>query len=169
VLREKIRFRRAHFRAIALATLVCAASGTPADAPVVPLTVCEVLRDLPGREGKPVAVLGRYSFRENGRWMGEQACEPATSGPPQLWLVEDSKDGPKPGDGYELDAAAVRRKLAEIERRTSLGKFRFGTPDYDRWAVVWGRVETRKPADGKASANLVYRGSGVVVFLWPEE
>lgn len=154
------------------------------EAPVVPVSVCEVLRDLPAHTGKAIAVLGRYSFRENGRWLGEQTCEaPAaavstasTAAPasasaastrpsPALWLVENGADGPRQPGNFELDAAAVRRKLAEVGHRTSLGKFRFGTPDYDRWAVVWGRVEPRQPEDGKAAANLVIRGSGVILFL----
>jgi hypothetical protein len=141
-----------------------------AEPPLVPLTVCEVLHDLASNEGKTVAVLGRYSFRENGRWMGEQACDTGSAGPegtpPLLWLMEDSNDGPKPPGSFELDAVALTRKLAVIQQHTSLGKFRFGTPDYDRWAVVYGRVETRKAEAAKqAPANLVFRGSGVVVFL----
>ena len=148
-----------------LPLLLCAFA-LAADPPLVPLSVCEVLHDLPSYEGKSVAVVGRYSFRESGRWMGEQACDAGSPAPPVLWLMEDSKDGPKPPDHYELDALMLRRKLADIQQHTSLGKFRFGTPDYDRWAVVYGRVETRKAeAARQAPANLVFRGSGVVVFL----
>ncbi len=140
-----------------------------ADAPIVPLSVCEVLRDLPAHDGKEVAVLGRYSFRENGRWIGEQACDPALDVPPQLWLVERLSDGPKPPDQFALDAVALKKKLAEIKRRTSLGKFRFGTSDYDRWAVIYGEVKARQGDDAKkAPANLVYRGDGVVIFLTGE-
>jgi hypothetical protein len=128
--------------------------------------VCEVLRDLAGMDGKNVFVLGRYSFRADGRWVGEQACEPPAPAPPQLWLVEDSREAPKPPEQFELDSVKLHKKLAEIGRRTSLGKFRFGTPDYDRWAVVYGRVEVRKGDAGKkAPANLLYRGSGVVVWV----
>ena len=138
----------------------------PADGPVVPLTVCEIVHDLPAQEGKSVAVLGRYSFRTTGRWVGEDACDPPAAATPQLWLVEDSKDGPKMPDNYELDGPAVHKKFAAVERHTSLGKFRFGTPDYDRWVVVYGRVEARKGDEAKkAPANLVYRGSGVILFL----
>jgi hypothetical protein len=152
-----------------LPMLLCAFA-LAADPPLVPLTVCEVLHDLPSYEGKGVAVVGRYSFREGGRWMGEQACDAGSPGPggtpPLLWLVEDSGDGPKPPGDFELDAVALNRKLALMRQHTSLGKFRFGTPDYDRWAVVYGRVETRKAEAAKqAPANLVFRGSGVVVFL----
>jgi hypothetical protein len=64
----------------------------------------------------------------------------------------------------------VNRKFADVRRRTSLGKFRFGTPDYDRWAVVYGRVVSRKgEAASQAPAELVFRGSGVIVFLTIEK
>jgi hypothetical protein len=145
------------------------AASTPANPPLVPLSVCEVLHDLPAQQGKSIAVLGRYSFRENGTWIGEQACNPPLEGPPQLWLVESSKDGPKPPDDFEIDGLALRKKLAEIQRHTSLGKFRFGTTDYDRWAVVYGMVKQRQGEEArKAPADLFYRGSGVVIFLTPQ-
>ncbi len=152
------------------AGLLASTATFSADPPVEPLTVCEVARDVPAQEGKNVAVLGRYSFRSHGRWISEDVCQPATNAVPQLTMVEDAKDGPKPPDNFELDAAALRRKFAALEQHTSLGKFRFGTPDYDRWAVVYGRVEARKADDTKkAAANLIYRGSGVIVFLKPEQ
>jgi hypothetical protein len=155
-------------RVVWLAILVCAA--LRAQGPLVPLRVCEVLRDLAASDGKTVAILGRYSFRESGSWLGEQVCEPAlpepvSTAPTLLWLVEDSRDAPRPPDDFQLDAAALHRKMVEMTRRTFLGRFRFGTPDYDRWAVVYGRVELRKAGDKKATANLVFRGSGVVVFV----
>jgi len=152
-----------------LAALLCVLAPA-AEPPLLPLTVCEVLHDLPALDGKTVAVVGRYSFRQNGRWMGEQACEAALSTPPLLWLTEDAKGAPKPPDDFELDAAILRRKLADIQRHTSLAKIKFGNPDYDRWAVVYGRIETRKGDDLKqAAANLVFRGSGVLVFMTPSE
>src|SRR5207237_7854163 len=127
---------------------------------------CEILKDHPTHEGKEVAVLGRYSFRQSGRWIAEQGCDPASPAPSLLWLTEDSASAPKPPDNFELDAPALNRKFAEVRRRTFLGKFRFGTSDYDRWAVVYGRVMSRKgEAARQAPAELVFRGSGVVVFL----
>jgi hypothetical protein len=141
-----------------------------ADPPLVPLGVCEVLRDLPAHDGKNVAVIGRYSFRETGRSLGEQACDPPLEVQTQLSLVEDVYRGPKPPGNFELDGVAVNRKLAQIRRRTTLGKFRFGTPDYDRWAVVYGEVKLRQGDDAKKTpANLVFRGDGVVLFLTPDQ
>jgi hypothetical protein len=141
-----------------------------AEPPLVPLTVCEILHDLPALDGKTVVVVGRYSFRQNGRWMGEQSCQAAPATPPLIWLTEDARDAPKPPGDFELDAAVLRRKFLDIQRRTALAKLKFGNPEYDRWAMVYGRIEARKgEAQKQAAANLIFRGSGVLVFLTPDE
>jgi hypothetical protein len=156
-------------RSISLVILMTA-HGVAADPPIPPVTVCEVLANLPAHEGKDLAVLGRYSFRRDGRWIGEQSCESTVSSPPLLWLTEDEFTAPKTPVNLEFDAAVLNRKFAALTRRTSLGKFRFGTPEYDRWAVVYGRVVPRKgDATHKAAADLVFRGDGVVVFLTTEK
>jgi hypothetical protein len=135
---------------------------------IAPVTVCEILSNEAAYEGKEVAVLGRYSFRRDGRWIGEQACGTGTA-ISALWLTENSEGGPKPPGNFELDGSALNRKFAEMLKHTQLGKFRFGTADYDRWAVVYGRVELRKSEDAKKPpAELVFRGSGVVIFLTTE-
>jgi len=150
-----------------LVVAVCAAT-TAADQPIEPLSVREVLSNLPAVEGKPIAVLGRYSFRMDGLSVSEQACALPAATPATLWLVEDLKDGPRPPEHFVIDAVVLHRKLNEMMRHTQLVKFRFGTPEYDRWAVVYGRVEARKgEAVKKAPANLVFRGDGVVMFLAP--
>ena len=143
-------------------------AATAADNALSPLTVCEVFKDLAAEDGKVVAVLGRFSFRRDGRTINEEFCgskpAPGEPAPPNaIRLADDSKTGPKPPEVFALDAAAVSRKLKEIQEHTSLRVFRFGTPDYDRWAVVYGRIETDKSKAG--SARLVYRGDGVVLFL----
>jgi hypothetical protein len=169
VLQVKTVIRRALLRTITLGAVGCVFA-LPTAPPVIPLTVCEVLHDLPAQNGKDIAVLGRYSFREKGRWISEQACpgnapEPAAV-PPTLWLIEDTNSGPRPPADFQLDGPVVEKKWADVQRHTELGKFRFGTPDYDRWAVIWGRLQMRKGEDAKrAAANLVYRGSGVIFFL----
>ena len=150
--------------------LFLAAFAVAADPPIPPLTVCEVLSDLAAHEGKEVAVLGRYSFRRDGRWIGEQSCEPATTAPPVLWLTEDEFDGPKPPANFGFDAAVLNKKFAALTHHTQLGKFRFGNPEYDRWAVVYGKVVSRKgDAAKKAPADLLFRGDGVIVFLTTEK
>src|SRR5215475_10967634 len=134
--------------------ILSVALAAAADAPVVPMTVCEVLADLPSHEGKNIAVLGRYSFRRDGRWIGEEGCG---SSPAMLALSEDSAAAPRPPGNFEIDAAALNKKFAEMVKHTALGKFRFGTPEYDRWAVVYGRVAAHKDAGGRAVAELVFR------------
>jgi hypothetical protein len=168
VLQDNCKVPRPLLRVALVVLLTCAVSW-PADGPLTPLTVCEVLRDLAAQNGKTAAVLGRYSYRESGRWLGEQACAASPNVTPQLILVEDLTDGPKPPNDFAIDGASLHQKLASMQHGTSLGKFRFGTPDYDRWAVIYGRVQERKGDDAKkAPANLVFRGSGVIVFLNPE-
>lgn len=165
----QVHFRLGPFlRAVAIAIAGCSAAPCANDT-LVPLTVCEVMADLPAHEGKIVAAIGRYSFRSTGRWLGEQTCN--ASGPtPELWMVEDTKDGPKPPEHLNLDSAALKSKFALVQRRSTLGNFRFGTSDYDRWAVVYGRVERREPdAAHKAPANLVFRGSSVIIVITPGE
>lgn len=155
-------------RAVAL-TAVAAAAAWCAGESLIPKTVCEIARDLPSHEGKVIAVLGRYSFRTNGRWMAEDVCEDGKPGA-ELWMVEDLKDAPKPPDQLVLDSATLKKKFAEIQTRTTLGKFKFGTTDYDRWAVVYGRVEAAKGTEGRKSAGqLVFRGNAVIVVITPNE
>ena len=136
-----------------------------ADTPIVPHTVCEILHDLSMFESGPVAALGRYSFRDDGRSLNEQTCA-GIAGPPALRLTEDPKDGPKAPGNFELDGVALNQKFAQVRKGTTLGKFRFGSTDYDRWAVVYGMVQPPSgAAAGKAAAELRFRGDGVVLFL----
>jgi hypothetical protein len=142
-----------------------AAASDPPPA-ITPVTVCEFLTDLPAHDGKNFAVLGRYSFRKDGRWIGEEACG---TGPAILTLNEDST-APRPPGNLDIDSQTLNKKFAEMVKHTSLGKFRFGQPEYDRWAVVYGRVVARKSDDVKrAAAELIFRGNGVVVFLTTEK
>ena len=80
------RGRNIFQRSVYLAWLL-GACALAADSPLAPVTVCEILKDLPIHEGKEVAVLGRYSFRQSGRWIAEQACDPASPAQPLLWLI----------------------------------------------------------------------------------
>ena len=155
-----------------------------ADPALKPVTVCEVLQDLPAFNGKAVAVVGRLSFRQTGRWLGEQKCPHALvigghEWPNALWITYDPA-APTPPDVLAVDAPMLAQKLRAVQLDTSLGEIRFGSPDYDRWAVVYGRVETRKDlvspaADGahkngygygaSSPARLVCHGEALVVFL----
>jgi hypothetical protein len=158
-------------------TLFCLSMMYAAEAPLQPVTVCEVLKE--------VMVVGRFSFRKTGRWLSEETCEqkPAKAkavDPIELWLAYDPKAAPKPSPVFEIDAAVLKQKMKLVKERTTLREFRFGSADYDRWAAVFGRVEKRtggapvsnaqetaKTDSGgtRAPAQLLYCGDGVIVFL----
>ena len=165
MLQGEIRVLRVLLRG-GFAALLASAALSPADRGIVPVSVCGLLRDLPAHEGQPVAVVGRYSYRTNAHWLDQQGCQPAPDLPPALWVVENLNDGPKAPSVFEFDAVELDRRLNEVQQHTPLGRFRFGSTDYDRWAVVYGRVESRKSEDTtKFGANLVIRGNAMIIFL----
>ncbi|MFB3827148.1 MAG: hypothetical protein ACE15B_10280 [Bryobacteraceae bacterium] len=144
-----------------------------------PVSVCELLAHAAEREGAVVALAGRFSFRENGRYVSEENCPAAQGWPGSIQVAFDDKQAPKAPPVLTVDAAALDRKMKVIRQHTALAKFRFGSPWYDRWAVIYGRVEFRPEfRDGKkpgnvngplesAPARLVCR-EGAVVLL-PDE
>jgi hypothetical protein len=156
-----------------------------AEPSVQPVTVCEVMQNLSGYDGKVVAVVGRYSSRTTGRWLGEQKCgQKLVIGdqqwPNALWLAYDPASAPQPPAVLAVDATVLAQKLRTVKLGTLLTKLRFGSSDYDNWAVVYGRVETRKDlvtvtASGtrkngfgygaSSPARLVFHGDAVVIFL----
>src|SRR5690242_5656143 len=103
------------FRGRVLVIGIWAMLATAADTALEPLTVCEVLKDVPTVDGKSLAVLGRFSFRRDGRTLNEESCgtnpEPGAPPPPNaIRLTDDTKNGPKPPEVFALDAGAVNRK-----------------------------------------------------------
>jgi len=170
--------------AILLLIAVCplVEGGEPA---LQPVTVCEVLRDLSAYDGKVIAVVGRFSSRQTGRWLGEQKCgRKFVTGdqewPNAFWVVYDPAAAAKPPAVLAVDAALLAQKLRAVKLGTSLTKLRFGSEDYDNWALVYGRIETRKDllavtpggtrkngfGYGESSpARLVCHGEAEVVFL----
>jgi hypothetical protein len=142
----------------------CLLGLTAAEPALDPMPVCQVAANWKDYDGKAVALLGRYSFRETGpnkgRWLDQEAC----NGSPARGIIRltlDTKTAPKPPDQIAIDEPALETKLALIRQRTTLGKFRFGSVDYDRWAVIIGRLEN----PGGDDLQLVYRGDGAVFFL----
>lgn len=150
-----------------------------------PVTVCEVLQNLAEYDGKVVAVVGRFSYRQAGRWLGEQKCaQKLVAGgqewPNAFWIAYDPANAPKPPSVLAVDATMLAQKLREVKMGTLLSKLPFGSTDYDNWALVYGRVETRKDliiatptgsrkngfGYGESSpARLVCHGDAEVVFL----
>jgi len=164
-----------------LFVMVCLSGAGPYAAaedslPVV--RVCDILRDLPSYHGKVVAVVGRFSFRQEGRFLSEKACDSTKreGGPdPAVILVAyDSKSAPKPTPNLYFDRSLIDKELELIRRQTSLASFRFGSQDYDRWAVVYGRIEMNKDStpgskplrnEFEPAAARIICSNSMVVFL----
>jgi hypothetical protein len=137
-----------------------------ADAPAVlqPVTVCEALAHPETYSSKPVLLLGRFSFRDYGRFLSEKGCV--------LHVLFDGKNGAVPPVLFSVDTAATDRKLAAVRKSTNLATFRFGSTDYDRWALVYGRVES-VPAPEKhgtqefddASGKVLCHSQTLLIFL----
>lgn len=138
---------------------------------VSPKTVCEILGDLTLHNGQEVLLIGRLRSTEEGTWVSADDCpKKLTTGdfvwPNSIWLSYDPSEQPQ---DVMFDSAAVDEALLKAKATT---KVRGG---YDRWAVVYGLLQTRDPlttvvsADGKtvwgygfghlnaAPAQLVYR------------
>jgi hypothetical protein len=92
------------------AGLLGAVTRADAPVPVEPVRVCEVLAGLDAWRGKTAAVIGRYSFRESGRFMSEEACESRLTTGSFAWPVDeltaDPAGGPKP-DRWDVDPVAT--------------------------------------------------------------
>jgi len=137
-----------------------------ADAPAVlqPVTVCEALAHPETYSGKAVLLLGRFSFRDYGRFLSQKGCA--------LHLTFDAKNGPVPPAAFSVDTGATDRKLAAVRKSTNLAVFRFGSSDYDRWALVYGRIES-VPAPEKhgnrefddASGEVLCHSQTLLIFL----
>ena len=176
------------FRIVRLASLILVLLCLPiwaADTALQPVSVCEVLRDLAAYDGKVVAVVGRFSSRQAGRWLGEQKCPHKfitgdQEWPSAFWITYDPETAPKPPAVLSVNATILAQKLRIVKLETSLTPIPFGSADYDNWALVYGRVETRKDlvivtangtqrngfgAGGSSPARLVCHGEAEVVFL----
>jgi hypothetical protein len=150
-----------------------------AEAPLPVVRVCEILRDLPSYHGKVVAVVGRFSYREVGRFLSEKTCDSIKSeghpDPAAILVLYDSKSAPKPPHDLDFDRSLVYKELELIRRQTSLASFRFGSQDYDRWAVVYGRIEINKDSAPRSKslrnefeptpARIICGSNTMVVFL----
>jgi len=140
--------------------VTCFGPGLAVDPVLDPVPVCDVVTKWKDFDQQTVAVFGRYSFRQTGRWLDEESCGgKAERG--VLWLAADPKGAPRPPDAIQINEGSLYRKFDVMKQKTVLGSFRFGSTDYDRWAVVYGRVEMRKDSKN----YLVYRGDGAIFFF----
>ncbi len=156
--------RRVRIFLLLLASACAPAFAADTDAALQPVSVCEVLAHPDAYAGKPIVVVGRFSFREYGRFLSEKGCV--------LHVVFDSKNGPIPTAAFAVDNEAATRKLAAVRKSTTLATFRFGSSDYDRWAMVYGRVETGPPPEkhsGRefedANGQVLCHGQTLLIFL----
>ena len=147
-----------------LACACAAAFAADVPAPLQPVTVCEILAHPDVYAGKPIVVVGRFSFREYGRFLSEKGCV--------LHILLDSKNGPVPPAAFSVDVEATNRKLADVRKTTNLASFRFGSSEYDRWAMVYGRVEPAPPPErhgerefDNAASQVVCRSQTLLIIL----
>jgi hypothetical protein len=138
------------------------------------LRPCEIAQRIEALHGTPIMLVGRFSFRETGRSLSEARCADNSDGSRAIVLEVryDATNGPKPPSGFSVDEAAVRRKLALVKQTTSLQRFKFGSIEYDRWAMVFGRLERIGDAEGSSKssqaapvARIVVRSESYVIFL----
>jgi hypothetical protein len=149
---------------LVLAFACAPAFAADAAAALQPVTVCEVLAHPDAYYGKPVLLVGRFSFREYGRFLSEKGCV--------LHVVLDPKGGPVPPAAFSVDTETTSRKLAAVRKSTTLANFRFGSSDYDRWAMVYGRMEPATPPDkhparefDDASAEVLCHSQTLLIIL----
>jgi hypothetical protein len=149
---------------LALALACAPAFAADGASALQPVTVCEVLAHPDTYSGKPVLLVGRFSFREYGRFLSEKGCV--------LHVVLDPRNGPVPPAAFSVDTEAASRKLAAIRKSTTLANFRFGSSDYDRWAMVYGRVEPGPPPEkhggrefDDAPAQVLCHSQTLLIFL----
>ena len=110
------------------------------------------------------------------RWLGEEKLDDNVVAVGHR-VLHGGRDFTHPAP---VDAALLAQKLRAVKLGTSLTKLPFGSEDYDNWALVYGRIETRKdlitvtPSGtrkngfgyGESSpARLVCHGEAEVVFL----
>jgi len=119
------------------------AQATSGEAPLVPVTVCEILASPQQFNGKNVAVLGRLGRTNEGWWLGEDDCgskivQEGYTWPNLVWVECCYEPAPDPPSGsLRLGDVFVAAKLKQVKETT---KLRYQT---DAWVVAYGRIETR--------------------------
>jgi hypothetical protein len=150
--------------AISLAVLPGMFGQPQPDQPVKPVTVCEVLGDLPKYSGKNVAILGRLDcdigLIDRTCFLAQDQCErPITTEgyvwPTKVMIADYWEEGmPKPPSrNPQIDEPALIEKMSLIRKATKLGLHKepqFKTEDHtmsfsvtkDEWGIAYGRIFT---------------------------
>jgi hypothetical protein len=168
---------------IAAAVPGLAAQVKSSQAPLIPVTVCEILASPQQFNGTNLAVLGRFDHTDEGWWLAEDDCgrKLVTEGytwPNLIWLHCCYEPAPDPPSGsLRLDDVALAAKLKQVKGTTQLkhqkrlviriakdGKQESTSgwrDEKDEWAVAYGRIEARSelhPAKGSGPDR--YWGNG---------
>ena len=123
-----------------------------------PVTVCDVLNDLKAYNGKSVAVLGRWSGTVEGEWLSQDCSHPLRTGNYTWHSTLSLEWNAQASTRFEvtgLDQSAVAKALESVKKTT---KLRAG----DRWALVFGRLNTQelKVKRDSRSGRLILNGFG---------
>lgn len=169
--------------AITVAVLPIGAIGESADIPV--LTVCELMQSLPAHKGTTIVVVGRLGSTSEGSWLDQKCTEKLVtdgyewgSNISLSYLVSETVPSPILPRNFHWDKKILARKLAEVEKTTTLRVY----PQYhytDRWIAVFGRLETHFPLDPgvypSASYSTGYHPAGYghlngspAQLVWPQ-
>jgi hypothetical protein len=150
--------------------MTAAPAGTAENPSPEVASVCDVFRDLPAAGGKTVVAIGKLSFRQSGRTLSEGRCVVSPGEKVYSAVLEvafDSKTAPRPDGPLSIPSANVYKKLGQVKRTTDLGRVRFGSPDYDRWAFIYGRVENAAEPQSAAGNNPSAPGSTALAKTAP--
>ncbi len=130
-----------------------------------PLTVCEVLAQLPNIAGKVVAVLGRLDTTNEGKTLVQKGCGQTTDHRISELRVIDNPSPPRPQTRpWHLNRKTVREKLALVKSTTDLEYVRPSPTAavFRCWAVVYGQIEARD-----SETAVVSNGNGVMFGIDP--
>jgi len=135
-----------------------------------PVTVCEVLEDLPRYKDQTVAVVGRLSSNAfDGAWLSQGACNSTASPSKSTWPYSifigclGSRPDAIPGN-LDVDDEVLKAKIEILRRTTKLEYYNaivIPKPGTQRktirlretWSVVYGRIE-ELPAGAHQKAGL---------------
>jgi hypothetical protein len=115
------------------------------------VSVCEVLNDLARYNGKPIVIVGRFAYTDEGTWLSED-CERKIVTHGYTWAniisttYVRSQVEPPPGlpKGFKWEERLLKLKLEQVRRTTTLRvlkQYHYS----DKWVAMFGRFETRLP------------------------
>lgn len=145
--------------------LAAGLSSGATDEPVPVLTVCEALKDTARYDGKTVVVVGRLDSTSEGGWLNAECGFTVRNGGrdfrPSIsvtYVVGQVAPPPPLPLGFKWDRGLLREKISEVKRSTKL--------QYkgERWEAVFGRLETRLPAN---MAGFGHLNGAPAQLIWP--